>query len=938
MRRALKIIASLLMLVVLAVATAMALLPTERIAEIAAERVEAATGRRLTLSGDLSPSFWPVLGVETGAVSLGNAEWGEAPALVSAERVRIGVAIAPLLQGEISVSEITLVKPVISLEISEDGAANWDFGGASGEAAGGGGPGGPKSLSIDDFTIEDGALRYADHRSGALFELSDIDTEAALPALEGELTLAGSALWRDEKATLDLTLSTPGALLRGAETTLRLDIASKPASLSYDGVISLASGRAPIAAGLFKLTSEAPGEATAFLTGAPAPAALAELSALKLDGSIVLGDAAKVALTGSARRGEETTELSLTAEGGPEWKARRLLSVKAEIKAGDLLRLAYEGEVAPGVGSAPVTLNGGYDIAASNPAAAARWLAGAAPAALDGLSRFNLNGKIDLSASGLGATVKGGFARGERRAFFDIAAKGGEAWAKDRAFALTANATFDGLATFAFKGDAAAPEGAPPRATGEIDLNATDLRGLAALLGAPLPEGAAGAYRTLRLAGALSTPGAERFRIAGAAITLDDIAASGDLDLTLGGRPVLAAALRTGDLDLTPYLGDGGEGGGEGETGWSREPIDLSALDAFDAALKLRAKSVTLPKIKLGRSDIDATLKNGRLDLNISELALYGGGVKGAIRLDGTKGAALSADIAASAVRLLPALRALADMRSLEGLGEVNLKVQGAGASLDAIMRSLDGEGAMKLSDGAIVGYNLAAMARNVANAFTGGGGARKTDFSEISASFTIADGKLSNSDFAFLGPLIRATGAGEIDLAAQTMNFRLVPKAVATLKGQGGKLDRSGLSFPVVISGPWSNLSFQPDLKAGIEAVLADPDAAAGAVQDILKGGGEDALGTIQDALGGGDPALGAALEGLNQALGGAKKTPEAAPQPKPRPSRAEGERNQRRDEAGAGQNDERRNRRRQNRQERPKPITPDEAINQILQNLAPK
>ena len=91
---------------------------------LAADQVRAATGRELTLAGELSPSLWPVLGVRTGPVTLSNAAWGAAEHMVSASAAEIGVELAALLSGEIKVTTLRLVDPVVALEIGGDGQAN----------------------------------------------------------------------------------------------------------------------------------------------------------------------------------------------------------------------------------------------------------------------------------------------------------------------------------------------------------------------------------------------------------------------------------------------------------------------------------------------------------------------------------------------------------------------------------------------------------------------------------------------------------------------------------------------------------------------------------------------------------------------------------------------------------------------------------------------
>ena len=62
----------LVVVMVAIVLGALFFLPGDRIAKIAAEQITKATGRQVTMSGDTRISFYPVLGVATGAVEVAN--------------------------------------------------------------------------------------------------------------------------------------------------------------------------------------------------------------------------------------------------------------------------------------------------------------------------------------------------------------------------------------------------------------------------------------------------------------------------------------------------------------------------------------------------------------------------------------------------------------------------------------------------------------------------------------------------------------------------------------------------------------------------------------------------------------------------------------------------------------------------------------------------
>ena len=133
----------------------------------------------------------------------------------------------------------------------------------------------------------------------------------------------------------------------------------------------------------------------------------------------------------------------------------------------------------------------------------------------------------------------------------------------------------------------------------------------------------------------------------------------------------------------------------------------------------------------------------------------------------------------------------------------------------------------------------------------------KQTDFSEMIASFDIKNGVAHNEDLSMKSPLLRVTGAGDIDIANETINYLAKPTVVASLKGQGGAglEELNGLTVPIKLTGTFAKPSYGIDF-AGL--------ATAAAQKKVL------------DSVGG---SKGVALKSL---LGGQKKTePAAAPAP---------------------------------------------------------
>ena len=138
--------------------------------------------------------------------------------------------------------------------------------------------------------------------------------------------------------------------------------------------------------------------------------------------------------------------------------------------------------------------------------------------------------------------------------------------------------------------------------------------------------------------------------------------------------------------------------------------------------------------------------------------------------------------------------------------------------------------------DGAIKGLNVAQMIRSLSSNTLQGwqeGQEKATDLSQLSASFKIDKGQATTTDLNLVGPLVKMTGVGTIDLGTKMLAFRVEPKLVMTTEGQGRAADPVGLGIPVMIEGSWAEPRIYPEM-AGI---LENPDAAYAKLKEMGKG-----------------------------------------------------------------------------------------------------
>jgi AsmA protein len=202
----------------------------------------------------------------------------------------------------------------------------------------------------------------------------------------------------------------------------------------------------------------------------------------------------------------------------------------------------------------------------------------------------------------------------------------------------------------------------------------------------------------------------------------------------------------------------------------------------------------------------------------------------------------------------LQLLSDVAGFEALDGWLQAKFDVRASGESERAVMSSLSGSVDARIQDGKILGINLPKMIRTLtARTLTGWQESRteSTDLSDLSASFRLEDGRATTSNLRLLGPLVRVNGSGTVDLAAKTLQFKLDPKLVASLEGQGGAADPLGFGVPVNVEGSWTDPRIYPD----VAGILSDPDGAYAKLnalgQGLFSKGQGSGLDTLMQGLG---------------------------------------------------------------------------------------
>ncbi len=291
-------------------------------------------------------------------------------------------------------------------------------------------------------------------------------------------------------------------------------------------------------------------------------------------------------------------------------------------------------------------------------------------------------------------------------------------------------------------------------------------------------------------------------------------------------------------------------------------PVDLSALKKLNASGEAKIGWLKLANVKTENVSIGLKAEGGVATLSPFSANLYQGNMSGSLKVDARSTPNIAFKQSMKNVSIGPLLVDSINNDMLSGKGTVTIDIATSGNTVGALKKTLSGNSSLSLTDGALKGVDIAGSIRELKNKVNilktkdaGADKSKKTDFSELTASFIIKNGVAHNEDLAMKAPILRLAkgdSRGDIDIGNETINYLAKPTIVKSLKGQdGADLDSlAGFAIPLKITGTFSSPKYGMDF-AAIGAALAKSnllDKIGGnkgaAVKDLLGDGNKvDAL-----------------------------------------------------------------------------------------------
>lgn len=216
MRLVLWSLAALVVIAVAAVLIAPLFISAEDVRNKVFAEIEGASGYRLTVNGPVHISAFPSLKLVAEDVGVARSAGAGMTDLATAKQLRFGLALAPLLSGRVQVTEMALIKPIITLPDSKAKTA------APAADTGAAGPSiatALQSLRLDSLKIQDGTVMLA---SGKRLDI--LSLAVSLPDPQGLLSLDLEARFDGKQLGVVGSIASFGPFLDGTPSQVLLDV------------------------------------------------------------------------------------------------------------------------------------------------------------------------------------------------------------------------------------------------------------------------------------------------------------------------------------------------------------------------------------------------------------------------------------------------------------------------------------------------------------------------------------------------------------------------------------------------------------------------------------------------------------------------------------------------------------------------------------------
>ena len=312
-------------------------------------------------------------------------------------------------------------------------------------------------------------------------------------------------------------------------------------------------------------------------------------------------------------------------------------------------------------------------------------------------------------------------------------------------------------------------------------------------------------------------------------LELDQSHLLGNVSISNFERPKINFDLAVDEIDIDRYLAPASAESGQQDVAMPSEELQDQEVKGSLTIAKLH-----LAGLELTDAEVGIALRNSKLRLHPLTAGFYGGRYSGDIQLDSSgKAPQLSLDESIDSITFQRLVADLVDTESLSGTALGHIRLSGGGATSNEVMRSLDGDLGLTLTEGALEGINIWHQIRSGMARYKGleppPPEPNRTVFSRMQVQGTVANGVVTTQELIAELPFLTVRGNGTVDLGQSNIDLGLVAtvRNMPELSNDPLSAELKGKSLPFKVSGsledPSVSLDFEELLKSEATGLLLD-------------------------------------------------------------------------------------------------------------------
>ncbi|EIC85155.1 putative assembly protein [Serratia sp. M24T3] len=249
----------------------------------------------------------------------------------------------------------------------------------------------------------------------------------------------------------------------------------------------------------------------------------------------------------------------------------------------------------------------------------------------------------------------------------------------------------------------------------------------------------------------------------------------------------------------------------------AQQPNSLSVLNGFNAQLALKAVAVTYRGLAIQNLDLQATDRQGDVQLS----ALTGNMGQGSFSIPGSLDStrqqlqvSLSPEL--TNIQLGDLLRAYNLPQALTGSFSMHGKLSGKGLTLEDFNSNWQGQADMSMDDAHLNGLNIQQLVQQaVARSSNRVQGMERyemySQIQKLQAQGRLRNGELSLEGLSAESPMMTVKGDGKVSFAAQQADMNLLVRVTGGWKGDNPLIATlQKTDIPLRVFGPWKQLNYE--------------------------------------------------------------------------------------------------------------------------------